>query len=42
MIIHFNSDYTDFPGGPVTKNVPADAGDLGSIPDPGRSHTSCN
>ena len=42
MIIHFNSDYGDFPGGPVTKNVPPNAGDAGSIPDPGRSHMSCN
>ena len=25
----------DFPGGPVVKNPPADAGDTGSIPDPG-------
>ena len=28
----------DFPGGPVVKNPPADAGDTGSIADPGRSH----
>ena len=27
-----------FPGGPVVKNLPARAGDMGSIPDPGRSH----
>ena len=28
----------DFPGGAVVKNPPANAGDTGSIPDPGRSH----
>ena len=28
----------DFPGGPVVKNPPANAGDTGSIPAPGRSH----
>ena len=28
----------DFPGGPVFKNSPADAGDTGLIPGPGRSH----
>ena len=27
-----------FPGGTVDKNLPANAGDAGSIPDPGRSH----
>ena len=26
----------DFPGGPGVKNLPANAGDMGSIPDPGR------
>ena len=29
----------DFPGGPVVKNLPANVGDTGSIPGPGRSHT---
>ena len=28
----------DFPGGAVVKNLPANAGDTGTIPDPGRSH----
>ena len=28
----------DFPGGPVVKNQPANAGDWGSISGPGRSH----
>ena len=27
-----------FPGGTVVKNPPANAGDMGSIPGPGRSH----
>ena len=29
----------DFLGGPVVKNLRANAGDMGSIPGPGRSHT---
>ena len=29
----------DFPGSPVVKNPPANAGDTGLIPGPGRSHT---
>ena len=29
-----------FPGGAVVKNTPAKAGDMGSIPGPGRSHMS--
>ena len=28
----------DFPGGAVVKNSPANAGDTGSSPGPGRSH----
>ena len=28
----------DFPGGREVKNLPANAGDAGSIPDPGRVH----
>ena len=28
----------DFPGGPVVKNTSANAGDMGSIPGPGRFH----
>ena len=28
----------DFPGGAVVKNPPANSGDTGSSPDPGRSH----
>ena len=30
--------YRDFPSGAVVKNPPANAGDTGSIPGPGRSH----
>ena len=30
--------FRDFPGGPGVKSLPANAGDTGSIPDPGRSH----
>ena len=29
----------DFPGGTVAKNPPANVGDTGSSPGPGRSHT---
>ena len=32
----------NFPGGPVVKNRPASAGDMGSIPGPGRSHMPQN
>ena len=30
----------DFPGGTVGKNPPANAGDMGLSPGPGRSHMS--
>ena len=30
----------DFPGGAVVKNPPANAGDMGLSPGPGRSHMS--
>ena len=30
--------FKDFPGGPVVRNPPASAGDMGSVPAPGRSH----
>ena len=30
--------YWDFPGAAVVKNPPANAGDMGSSPGPGRSH----
>ena len=29
----------DFPGGPLVKNPPANAGDMGSVPSRGRAHT---
>ena len=32
----------DFPGGPVVRNPPANAGDIGSIPGPGRFHMPSN
>ena len=31
-----NYNYLDFPGGPVVKNLPANAGDMSSIPGLGR------
>ena len=39
-IIYLESkcNWGDFPGGTVVKNPPANAGDTGSIPGPGRSH----
>ena len=33
-----NKYLLDFPGGTVVKNLPANAGDVGSSPGPGRSH----
>ena len=30
--------HADFPGGTVVKNPPANAGEMGSTPGPGRSH----
>ena len=33
-----NQTAGDFHGGPVVKNLPAKAGDIGSIPGPGRSY----
>ena len=35
---HQKRNYRDFPGGAVVKNPPANAGDTGSSPGPGRSH----
>ena len=34
---HRKTNSRDFPGGAVVKNPPASAGDMGSIPGPGRS-----
>ena len=33
-----NNCFRGFPGGSVVKNLPANAGDMGSVPGPGRSH----
>ena len=33
-----NYNYLDFPGGPAVKNLPANAGDTGLIPDLKGSH----
>ena len=38
MKIKFRNQHEDFPGGAVVKNLPANTGDIGSIPDPGRFH----
>ena len=35
---HLKEISEGFPGGTVLKNPPANAGDTGSSPDPGRSH----
>ena len=32
------NNFFGFPGGTVVRNLPANAGDMGSIPGPGRSH----
>ena len=37
-IFPWNNKEYDFPGGAVVKNPPANAGDMGSSPGPGRSH----
>ena len=34
----FKKRLLDFPGGSAVQNLPADVGDMGSIPDLGRSH----
>ena len=34
--------FLGFPGGMVNKNLPAKTGDIGLIPDPGRSHMPWN
>ena len=36
--VTIKKEYRDFPGGTVVKNPPANAGDMGSIPGPGRTH----
>ena len=37
-----NLQMLGFPGGSVVKDLPANAGDMGSIPGSGRSHMSWN
>ena len=36
--LFLNMDDEDFPGSTVEKNLPANAGNTGSIPGPGRFH----
>ena len=36
--LHLRVITEDFPDGPMVKNPPASAGDVGLIPDPGRFH----
>ena len=38
LLCIFQNVYQGFPGGSVVKNLPVNAGDMGSIPDPGRFH----
>ena len=38
IFFYKNKKLGDFPGGSVVKNPPANAGDTGSSPGPGRSH----
>ena len=38
VISLLKTDFEDFPGSTVVKNPPANAGDRGSNPGPGRSH----
>ena len=38
MVVIKKSANRDFPGGTVVKTPPANAGDMGSTPSPGRSH----
>ena len=38
----FNDIIWGFPGGAVVRDPPANAGDMGSIPGPGRSHMPWN
>ena len=38
----YESAFADVSGGTVVKNSPANAGDMGSVPDQGRSHMPRN
>ena len=35
---HHRDGILDFSGGPVVNSLPANAGDMGSVPGPGRCH----
>ena len=37
--LYLKKSFRGFPGGAVIENPPANAGDMGLIPGPGRSHT---
>ena len=39
FVSYLKSLARDFPGGSVDKNLPANAGDMGSVPGPGRFYT---
>ena len=38
LMLRLEVEMLGFPGGAVVKNLPANAGDTGSSPGPGRSH----
>ena len=38
MLLAIKINMLGFPGGSVVENLPANAGETGSIPGPGRSH----
>ena len=42
QIKRLRSVILDFPGGSLVENLPANAGDMGSIPAPGRFHIQLN
>ena len=42
IFLSFKNHKWDFPGGTVVKNLPANAGNMGSSPGPGRSHMPQN
>ena len=38
VVLRIKKDERDFPGGAVVENLPANAGDTGLSPGPGKSH----
>ena len=38
QVVRIKNKQREFPGGMVVKDLPANAGDTGSVPGPGRSH----